>query len=118
MEITRVGNTSDFPQISKGLSGHASNGTCEVDAEQQNQPAAVKVSKEDLDAAVKKMNEVFDALSTHLKFTFHEGTGKYYVSIVNEVTHETVREIPPKKFLDMVAYFEKQMKGIFVDAKK
>lgn len=117
MEITRVGGTGEINRVTGESPVRITNENVSKDP---TVPIEIQhhVEKPDLDRAVKKMNDVFEALSTHLKFTYHEGTKQYYVSIVNEITNEVVREIPPKKFLDMVAYMEKQMKGIFVDETK
>ncbi len=38
-----------------------------------------------------------------MKFEFHDKLNEYYVTIIDEVTREVVKEIPPKKLLDMFA---------------
>lgn len=64
--------------------------------------------------AVNKMNEFMEATNKNSKFIFHEGLEKYYVEIVDAMTNEVVKEIPPKELLD--AYYEMQkMVGKIVD---
>jgi flagellar protein FlaG len=55
-----------------------------------------------------------DSYSRHLKFTLHKGSGEYMVKVINTKDDTVIREIPPEKVLDMVAYF-KEMLGIVVD---
>lgn len=73
-----------------------------------------KPTKEAYQVAVNKMNEFMEATNNNSKFIFHEGLEKYYVEIVDAVTEEVVKEIPPKELLD--AYYEMQkMIGKIVD---
>jgi flagellar protein FlaG len=88
---------------------------------EQSLPQAQEVKKEKVNMEqVKEMidgaNEFFSATRTHLNFQLHEGLDKYYVEIRNSVTDELVKEIPPKKFLDMVAKFQ-ELAGLVVDEK-
>ncbi len=74
-------------------------------------------SKEDLTHVVNGMNKFLKASpQTHLKFEFHDQLNEYYVTLVDEVTDEVVREIPPKKLLDMFAAMTEYL-GIMVDKK-
>lgn len=86
------------------------------DIEQNGGTNEENVKREEIDAAVKEMNHVFQAVNTHVKFTVHEDTNRFYVQVIDDVTNEVIREIPPKKFLDMVAAMEKYL-GLFVDEK-
>jgi|SRR5690625_432588 len=67
-----------------------------------------------------KINELNDVLAyekTNLKFVYHEDLHEYYVRVVNPKTDEIVREIPPKKILDIYAAM-KELVGILVDEKR
>ncbi len=66
---------------------------------------------------VEKLNEVLAYEKTNLKFVFHEELHEYYVTVVNPNTNEVVREIPPKKILDIYAAM-KELVGILVDEKR
>ncbi|MEJ8778808.1 flagellar protein FlaG [Pseudogracilibacillus sp. ICA-222130] len=72
------------------------------------------VKKEDVQDAVERMNHFIDPFQTNLKFVFHEELNEYYVTVVNPVTEEIIREIPPKKMLDMYAAMT-EFVGIVVD---
>lgn len=74
------------------------------------------VNMRELEKAVDKANKVFNE-STHLKFEIHDKTKDIMIKIVNDETGEVVKEIPPKKILDMVAKMC-EIAGIIVDEKR
>lgn len=74
------------------------------------------LSKEEAQKAVDGLNNIMTASNSHLKFQFHDQLKEYYVSIVDENTQEVIKEIPPKKLLDMVAIMWEQI-GLIVDKK-
>lgn len=67
-----------------------------------------------VEGAVQKLNKTMEVYNTELRFSIHEKSGEYYVKVVNPVDNTVIREIPPEKILDMVAYFKEQL-GIVVD---
>jgi len=68
----------------------------------------------DLNHAVDQLNNTMQAYSTKLRFSVHEKSGEMMVKVINEKDNTVIREIPPEKVLDMVAYFKKVL-GILVD---
>ncbi|MFZ5968970.1 MAG: flagellar protein FlaG [Bacillota bacterium] len=66
--------------------------------------------------AIEKANKDVVMDHTSLKFSIHEGTKQIMVKIVDSETQEVVKEIPPEKILDMVAYMIENT-GLFVDKK-
>ncbi|MFD2044995.1 flagellar protein FlaG [Ornithinibacillus salinisoli] len=74
------------------------------------------VNTKEVDTVVKQMNEFLDPLRTNLKFEFHEELNEYYVTVVNPLTDEVIKEIPPKKMLDMYAKMAEFM-GLLIDEK-
>ncbi|SDO19160.1 flagellar protein FlaG [Halobacillus aidingensis] len=72
--------------------------------------------KEKLKQASEDMNEFFKAVNTSLRFQFHDKLEEYYVTIVDSDTEEIVKEIPPKKMLDMYASIAERL-GFIVDEK-
>lgn len=75
-----------------------------------------KISKETLEEVIKGMNQFLMPAHTSLKFTLHEDLKEYFVAIVDDNTKEVIREIPPKKLLDMYAAM-KDFIGIIFDRK-
>ncbi|WP_240374392.1 flagellar protein FlaG [Bacillus piscicola] len=77
--------------------------------------------REQVDAAelqdqVESMNSMLESNYTNLKFNVHEQLDRVYVQVLERDSEEVIREIPPKKFLDMVASMLEQI-GLLVDEK-
>src|SRR5690625_23215 len=72
------------------------------------------VTKDHIKTIAGSMNSFIEPLQTNLKFEYHEELNEYYVTVINPQTNETIREIPPKKMLDMYAAMVGFM-GILVD---
>ena len=63
-------------------------------------------TKEAYQNAVNKLNEFMEHTQRNSKFVFHDKLDKYYVEIVDSLTNEVVKEVPPKALLD--SYYEMQ----------
>ncbi|OQP02593.1 flagellar protein FlaG [Geobacillus sp. 44B] len=72
--------------------------------------------KEKLEEVVKGLNEFLQPSRTSIKFELHDELQEYYVQIIDERTNEVIREIPPKKLLDMYAAMM-EFVGLIVDKK-
>ncbi|KRQ87067.1 flagellar protein FlaG [Caloramator mitchellensis] len=75
-----------------------------------------KFNRKDIEKAVEKANEYLSN-TTHLKFEIHEKTNDVMIKIINDKTGEILKEIPPKKIIDMIASMM-EVFGIFVDEKR
>lgn len=60
------------------------------------------------------LNRLFQAFDMELRFSIHKPTREIIARIVNRQTGEVIREVPPEKFLDMIAKL-RELIGIFVD---
>jgi len=74
------------------------------------------VTKNNVKTTVEKMNDFMEPALSDLKFVYHEKLDEYYVTIIDPSTEEVIKEIPPKKMLDMYAAMAEYM-GILVDEK-
>ncbi|MEH7384261.1 flagellar protein FlaG [Bacillus sp. JJ1521] len=74
------------------------------------------ITVKELDKIVKDMNSMLGNTHTSLKYVYHEKLESYYVSLINDETKEIVREIPPKKLLDIYASMKEYL-GLFIDNK-
>ncbi|RFU63942.1 flagellar protein FlaG [Peribacillus glennii] len=72
--------------------------------------------KKKLDKIVEGMNEFLQPSNTSLKFELHDKLNEYYVTIVDDTTHEVIKEIPSKKMLDIYAAMT-DFVGLLVDKK-
>ena len=88
----------------------------QMNAKQEEERTSKEISKEKLEEIVKGMNEFLQPSHTSLKFNVHEDLKEYYIQLIDDRTKEVVREIPPKKLLDMYAAMMKFV-GLIVDRK-
>lgn len=72
--------------------------------------------REKVEEIVAGLNDFVQASRTSIRFEFHEKLHEYYVTVVDAKTDEVVREIPPKKMLDIYAAMTEFL-GIMVDKK-
>jgi flagellar protein FlaG len=92
-----------------------------IESQKQNHASTLEnlqqdISKEKLEEVVKGLNEFLQPSHTSLKFKLHDELQEYYVQIINERTNEIIREIPPKKLLDIYAAMM-EFVGLIVDKK-
>lgn len=67
--------------------------------------------------AVDKLNKFLQGEATHIEYERHDKLkSEFVIKIVNNKTKEVIKEIPPKKILDMVAELCK-LAGVIVDEK-
>lgn len=90
----------------------ASSGQAELGGERPDD----KVSREELEQAVTEINQKLALHNTHLVFSVHDKTHQVQVKVVDAETGETVREIPPKRVLDIRAMTLEEL-GLLVDEK-
>lgn len=88
----------------------------EIDRISENRKAIKEFDKTDIENATNALNDLMKPLHTNLKFELHDKLEKYYVTVVDSETKEVIKEIPPKKFLDMYAQMAEFM-GILIDEK-
>jgi len=87
-----------------------------LNIEEQPQLPLDQPSKEQLEKAVKGINDFVETSNTHIQFKLHEKLNEYYVTVVDNDTKEVVREIPSKKVLDVYAAMTEFI-GLIVDKK-
>ncbi len=67
-----------------------------------------------LKQAVEKANEAARRRSIDLRFGIHEGTGEFYVTVLDPKTDEILKTVPPEELLDFRARLEQSI-GILFD---
>lgn len=75
-----------------------------------------KMQRDAVEEAVDNLNQFLEPSRRNLKFELHDKLDKYYVTVVDSTTDEVIKEIPPKKILDMYAAMAEFM-GLLVDEK-
>ncbi|MBB5173398.1 flagellar protein FlaG [Texcoconibacillus texcoconensis] len=70
--------------------------------------------RETLEEKVEGMNEFMAKNFRDLEFQIHDQLDRVYVQVMERGTDEIIREVPPEKFLDMVASMMESV-GMLVD---
>ena len=69
-----------------------------------------------LQEAVEKVNKVISSDNRKFEITIHEKTKDILIKVIDTDTNETIKEIPPKKIVDLVVSLC-ELAGIIFDAK-
>lgn len=73
--------------------------------------------EEDIKKAVDELNKVFNNDKSYIEYEQHKVfKNTFIVKIIDKETKETIKEIPPKKILDMIASLC-EIAGVIVDEK-
>lgn len=72
--------------------------------------------KDEVEKIVKGLNEFLQPAHTSIRFVLHDKLNEYYVKVINDRTQEVIKEIPPKKLLDIYAAMTEFL-GLVVDKK-
>lgn len=74
-------------------------------------------SNEQIVEIVEEASKALEVVNTELTFRVHEGTGRPVIQLVELVSKEVIREIPPERMLDIVAGIW-EWAGLIVDRKE
>lgn len=123
MTIERISSQPSFSfsdissqKASNAVPSQQADDQSKAEAQKETNASSKELSKDQLEHVIKGMNEFLQPSQTSLKFELHDELKEYYVQIVDERTKEVIREIPPKKLLDMYAAMM-EFVGLIVDKK-
>lgn len=107
--ITAIPNASSANNASS-----ASKKAEQAQPDTSNNAQAEKTQKEQLEKIVNTVNETLACHRIRFEYSIHDKTKAIMVKMVNADTGEVIREIPPKKFLDIEAMTLEQA-GLLID---
>lgn len=90
------------------------------DVENKNngkEAVANSLAKSTVKNAVETANESLKVNRTSARFKYHEATKQVSIKIIDDVTQEVIKEIPPEKSIEMVEKML-ELSGILVDEKR
>jgi flagellar protein FlaG len=82
----------------------------------KEQNMLINLTRGTTEELVENLNKFLKPVQTSIQFELHEKLNEYYVKIVDRDTKEVIKEIPPKKLLDIYAAMVEQL-GLIVDKK-
>lgn len=74
----------------------------------------VEPSRDDVSAALKKINDSMTASSQSLEFSIDDDSKDIVVKVIDQNTKEVVRQIPSKEALEIAKSLDK-MRGLLID---
>lgn len=89
----------------------------EVMEEQGIEKGKNGVGKGTVKSVVDTANDLLKTNRTSAKFKYHEATKQVSIKIVDDVTQEVIKEIPPEKSIEMLEKML-EMTGILVDERR
>lgn len=75
------------------------------------------VDEKSVSEAAGKMNKLLEGTNRRCEISVHEKTHEIMVKVIDDATGEVIREVPPKKILDMIANML-EMAGLIVDERR
>ncbi|MCL2740580.1 MAG: flagellar protein FlaG [Oscillospiraceae bacterium] len=66
--------------------------------------------------SIERANKALTGYDRYFEYSVHEKTNDIMVKVVDKETKEIIREVPPKKIIDLIASMM-EMAGIFIDKK-
>jgi flagellar protein FlaG len=75
-----------------------------------------ELTKERIEEATEKLNETVQTLHEDLQFELHDESERMFAKLVDLEKHETIKEFPPEKMLDMLGRIKKAV-GLIIDEK-
>lgn len=111
MEIRGITNTADN-SLYEGISRNNSKGL--GIKPNRSEVEERRYTEEELIKSIESANEQFVAFDRRFEFSIHDKTKDIMIKVIDVVTDEVIREIPPEKILDLIASIW-EMSGILVD---
>lgn len=87
-----------------------------LDYVEENKSTDQETLRDEIISAIEKANDEFTTYDRKFEFSIHEKTNKISVKVIDTLTDDIIREIPPEKILDMIAGIW-EVAGIIVDEK-
>ena len=80
------------------------------------QTEKVEASRQQLEEAVKAVNDFLQPINNSLQFNIDDETGKTIVKVVDATTNELIRQFPSEEMLSIAKAID-QMKGLLIQQK-
>lgn len=80
---------------------------------QEGKKEDVGVNRKKLDQTVEKLNQAAVIFATEVHFRVHDSTKRVMVQVVDIKSGEVVKEIPPKKLLDVLGAIQEHIGVLF-----
>lgn len=111
--ITTEAGTADVRQT---IAQQASSATQVQTAQSVAQTQKAEASREDLEKAIKEVNDFLKPINNSIQFNLDDDTGKTIVKVIDLATKDVIRQFPSEEMLSIAKAIDK-MKGLLVQQK-
>lgn len=128
MSISSINNTlpgvsarpvaaeSTAPELRQAFASQASS-TTKVQTEQPvSQTQKAEASRQELEEAVKQVNDFLKPINNSIQFNLDDDTGKTIVKVIDLATKDVIRQFPSEEMLGIARAIDK-MKGLLLHQK-
>lgn len=111
---------TNFEPANSRSQNEIAQGSAALELDKERQVAANDLSEyeqdiaENVETAINSINGAMEYINRGLRFSIHEGTQRVMVKVVNVLTDEVIKELPPEAILDTAARI-REMIGLLVD---
>lgn len=122
MQLEGVGSSTAIRFSNKDVEGQIETNENKIDEEEmeiQSQAREVeetKYSEDEVIDIIEEANNKFIAYDRKFEYSIHEKTKQVMIKVLDSVTNEVIRELPPEKVIDIIAGIM-EVAGLIVDKK-
>ena len=80
------------------------------------EPSKAEASREELERAVKEVNDFLKPINNAIQFNLDDDTGKTIVKVIDTATKDVIRQFPSEEMLSIAKAIDK-MKGLLIQQK-
>ena len=103
-------------ELRQVFSSQASSAT-KVQTEQSvTQPQKAQANRQELEDAVKQVNDFLKPINNSIQFNLDDDTGKTVVKVIDLATKDVIRQFPSEEMLSIAKALDK-MKGLLIQQK-
>ncbi len=103
-------------EVRQARAAQASNATSVQTEQAPSQAQKAEATRQELEDAVKQVNEFLKPINNGIQFNLDEETGKTVIKVIDLATKDVIRQFPSEEMLSIARAIDK-MKGLLVQQK-
>lgn len=112
--LTQKSSQGEMNKSNEAASSALAENRSSVQSVQTDEQERIQPTLANLQKQVDGMNKLLEGNHTSIKFNVHKQLERIFVQLIDRETDEVVRELPPEKFLDMMASML-EFAGLLID---
>lgn len=117
MPINNTENKLTSTAVNREVSTRGNQDKVRLGKEPKSQNSSLEERKKSIIDTIEKASGKIEVESKGLEFSIHKETNQIMIKVIDNNTHEVVKEVPSEKILDMMAKILK-LSGNFLDERR